>query len=579
MKTLFLLFAVIALVQSQATGSDTWFSPMGVVPLIDGTNNNLLDSTKGAIGKLLQRGKMAIGYPDGKGSFVPGTDIRTISLTVFSVDRPDGGFNPQGYSDMLTFWGQMIDHDIDLTNTNGSDPTPLPMPQGDPFFDPLGTGTVTMAFVRSVFQLDSNGVRQQPNAITAYLYLSVVYGSDNARRDALKTATGGFMNTTILAGIDGGFEMPPRNEKGFAMNNAAQKVSNAALWFFGDVRGNENSGVIMYHTLMIREHNRLVRGFQTLYPGLNDTQYYELGRKWVRAEFQCITETQYFPLIVGPGVVPPYTGYNENTDASIQIAFSGAAFRYGHSEGNEVFYRLDESRNVIPQGNALMENVFFDNRWSELGISPILRGMAIQRQQAVDAKIIAPLRNFLYGQPGAGGTDLVCRNIGRGRDHGIPDFNQVRIAYGLPAYTSFAQIHPDPAIQNVLIQAYGANGINNIDLYAGGLAEATVPGSNLGPTFQAIIRDQYVRMRDGDRFWWNQPGIMFTQDELTQIRAMTLSKMVLLNSDIVTYPCNPFIASGVNNCDKNGIIQNPSPASALVAAPLLVIFLIFALLF
>jgi len=296
------------------------------------------------------------------------------------------------------------------------------------------------------------------------------------------------------------------------------------------------------------------------------------------AEFQCITETQYFPLIVGPGVVPPYTGYNPNTDPSTQIAFSGAAFRYGHSEGNEVFYRLDEQRRVIPEGNALMENVFFDNRWSELGISAIGRGMAIQRQQAVDPKVISPLRNFLYGQPGAGGTDLVCRNLGRGRDHGLPDFNKIRVAYGLPAYNNFAQINKDPEIQRVLKLAYN-NDINTIDLYAGGLSEDPVGGSNIGPTFQAIIRDQYVRMRDGDRFWWNQPGIMFTQDELKIIRETTLAKMVLLNTDIVRYPCNPFLASGVNNCDKNGIINNQNAGASLVAAPVLIAMFIFALLF
>jgi hypothetical protein len=439
-----------------------------------------------------------------------------------------------------------------------------------------------MAFVRSAHVVDANGIRQHPNAITSFLDASVVYGVDEFRKIGLQIP-GGFLNFTNIPGVFG--QMPPRNDiinpadnKPFAMNNAAQKVSNNNMWLFGDVRGNENTGVIMYHILFIREHNRLVSEFKTRFPGLNDTQYYELGRKWARAEFQCITETQYFPLIVGPGVVPPYTGYNENTDPSIQIPFSTAAFRYGHSEGNEVFYRLDEDRKVIAQGNALMENVFFDNRWSEFGIGVICRGMAIQRQQGVDAKIISPLRNFLYGQPGAGGTDLVSRNLGRGRDHGLPDFNQIRIAYGLPPYVSFDQIHPDPIIQDALIDAYGINGINTIDLYAGGLAEDLVPGSNLGPTLQAIIRDQYVRMRDGDRFWWNQRDIMFTEDELKEIREMTLAKMVLLNTEIVRYPCNPFIASPVNNCDVNGIVREGA-ASGLTASIALVLLALFALLF
>jgi hypothetical protein len=258
--------------------------------------------------------------------------------------------------------------------------------------------------------------------------------------------------------------------------------------------------------------------------------------------------------------------------------FSTAAFRYGHSEGNEIFYRLDEKRNVIPQGNALMENVFFDNRWADFGIGALARGMAIQRQQAVDIFVISPLRNFLYGQPGAGGTDLVVRNLQRGRDHGMGTLNSVRNSYGLPSYTQFEQITKATNVVAALKGVY-KNDLADIDLYAGGLAEDIVPGANLGPTFQAIIRDQYVRVRDGDRFWWNQPGLMFTDAELADIKSLTLSKVVLLNTDIKVYPCNPFVASSVNNCDRNGIVQ-PSAASVIAFAPVVVALLaFFAMLF
>lgn len=44
--------------------------------------------------------------------------------------------------------------------------------------------------------------------------------------------------------------------------------------------------------------------------------------------------------------------------------------------------------------------------------------------------------------------------------------------------------------------------VNNIDLWVGGIAEDAEFGSELGETFRTIIVDQFVRIRDGDRFWY-----------------------------------------------------------------------------
>jgi len=43
--------------------------------------------------------------------------------------------------------------------------------------------------------------------------------------------------------------------------------------------------------------------------------------------------------------------------------------------------------------------------------------------------------------------------------------------------------------------------INNIDLWVGGLAEDHVYDSELGETFHKIMLEQFIRIRDGDRFW------------------------------------------------------------------------------
>ncbi len=107
MKSVLVLLSFVAVVFGQLTGPETWYSPMGVVPTTDGRNNNLLDPAKGSILIPLVRNVPAA-YADGFNSQREGPNTRNISNFVFTVPQEDGGFNPLGFSDMLTFWGQLI---------------------------------------------------------------------------------------------------------------------------------------------------------------------------------------------------------------------------------------------------------------------------------------------------------------------------------------------------------------------------------------------------------------------------------------------------------------------------------------
>ena len=44
------------------------------------------------------------------------------------------------------------------------------------------------------------------------------------------------------------------------------------------------------------------------------------------------------------------------------------------------------------------------------------------------------------------------------------------------------------------------NSLDDVDIWPAGIAETTADGP--GPLFQAIIADQFQRIRDGDRFWF-----------------------------------------------------------------------------
>ncbi|MGH0149173.1 UNVERIFIED_CONTAM: hypothetical protein FKN15_062838, partial [Acipenser sinensis] len=73
----------------------------------------------------------------------------------------------------------------------------------------------------------------------------------------------------------------------------------------------------------------------------------------------------------------------------------------------------------------------------------------------------------------------------------------------------------------------------NIDLFPALMVEELVPGSRLGPTLMCLLATQFKRLRDGDRFWYENPG-EFTPGQLTQIKQTSLARVVCDNSDNIT---------------------------------------------
>jgi hypothetical protein len=205
---------------------------------------------------------------------------------------------------------------------------------------------------RSIFDGASNP-RNQLNTVTSFLDGSQIYGSSADRATALRELSGGRLKTS-----SGGL-FPPLNTFGFPMDNDAGVVASTSLYFVGDVRGNENPGLMSLHTLFLREHNRLAAEIATANPTWTDDQIYYQARKWVIAFLQQITTTEYIPAVLGEAL-PAYTGYNDQINPSIFTEFSTGAFRYGHTEVNTHFWRLTESRQPTTGGHLPLRNYFFN---------------------------------------------------------------------------------------------------------------------------------------------------------------------------------------------------------------------------
>ncbi len=516
--------------------------------------NNVTDPTQGTAGTDLLRVSPAA-YADGVSSPSLPQDASARVISDILNNQADPANTSQdlatidqnSLSDFGYAWGQFIDHDMDLTPTNPNEALQILADPNDP--SQMGNQT----FDRSVYDpstgTSTSDPRQQVNAVTSYLDLSQVYGSTAAIADALRTHVGGLLKTSPggLLPYDNSTYFTPAQLALFNMANDSGAVATQNLFVTGDVRGNENVELTALQTLFVRNHNLIASQLQREHPGWTDEQLYQEARKINIAEYQYITYTQYLPDLLGPGALPAYRGYNPNVDASIATEFSTVAFRFGHSLLSGGIERQgNNGLNLTVTGGSTIDLAvdFFDpNLLSATGavdpltgqgstnIDAILKGDADGNAQADDLLAINEIRNLLFANGGLqdNGQDLIARDVERARDDGIGTYNQVRVAYGLPAVTSFDQITSNVAVQKELEVAYGS--VDNIDPFEGGLAEDHVAGSDMGPLFTRILADQFTRLRSGDRFFYLNEA--WSSDEMNLFQqGSTLAKVITANTAV-----------------------------------------------
>jgi len=503
----------------------------------DGSSNNLANSLWGSAGINLLRVSPAA-YADKLSSLAGSTRPSAREISNVLSSQSGDAINNRHLSDYVYVFGQFLDHDIDLTTTNSGEKALVAVPSGDVWFDPLGLGTKTISLTRSSFDPNTGATnpRQQINSITAWIDGSQIYGSDANRAAALRSFQGGKLQTS--AG-----NMLPFNTNGLANANDAHRVADNQLFLAGDVRANENPELVALQVVFLREHNRLADMYAVQHPEWNDEQLYQAARRMNVAELQNIVYQEFLPALMGNSAIAPYRGYRPQVNPGITNEFSAAAFRFGHSQLDGEIGRLNDDGTETPQGSILLRDAFFNTTVFDPSlpnhqgdIDPFLKSASQGNAQEVDVKVVDDIRNFLFGPPGSGGFDLAALNIQRGRDHGLADYNTVRAAYGLPRVKAFAQITKDVVLAQSLQQEYGS--VNNIDLWVGGLAESHLPGSSLGPTFQRIIADQFMRLRDGDRLYYEN---QLRGPELGQARGAHLSDLIKRNSSLTHIQDNLFV--------------------------------------
>lgn len=511
---------------------------------IDGRYNNLDHPEWGAAHTRLPRIAPAT-YADGISAptGINRPNPREVSNVIFSQN---GLINdPFNLSDFCWVFGQFMDHDFGLT-TDINEPLMISVPKGDPWFDPMGTGRVVIPMKRNSFDpatgTSAANPREHMNTLTSYMDGSGVYGSDEDRARWLRSFTKGKLK--VSAG-----NLPPYNtttgEFADPIDPTAPHMDNATgaevkLFVAGDSRANENPLLLAFHTIFVREHNRQAELLAKAHPEWTDEQLYQYARKFVSGIIQNIVFHEWLPAL---GVhLPEYTGYNPALNASVTNEFTAAAFRLGHTLLNSNLQRVMPDGTPYPGGPVALRDAFFNlNIVRETGgIEPFLQGMGVQIQQQMDAKVVDDVRNFLFGPPGAGGLDLASININRGRERGLIHFNALREALGLRPYSVFQQLnYSNKNVSQLMLSTY--RNINNIDPWVGMLAEQRMPGAIFGETLMAMFNYTFIRMRDGDRFYFENDPLL-TASEKALIRKTTFHDVIMNNTGIKLMQDNVFAA-------------------------------------
>jgi hypothetical protein len=491
----------------------------------DGYGNNRSNEDWGAAGTDLLRLAPAA-YWDGVSSLAGQDRKSPREISNIVCAQGDSIPNQYGLTDMVWQWGQFLDHDISSTE-HGAEEAPIDVPDNDPVFH----GEIP--FHRSVFNPytgnHTDNPRQQPNQISAFIDASNVYGSYPDMAGSLRQGTGGRLKVTVT---DKG-DLLPEDEFGF--------------FVAGDIRVNEQVYLTAMHTLWMREHNRIADELAAKHRKWTDERIYQHARRKVGALMQAITYNEFIPALLGHNALPRYRGYRKDVHPGIANEFSTGAFRF-HTMLSSRLRRV--ANDGTDKGDLELRQAFFHPQLiRDDGIDHYLMGLASKRCQEIDAKVIDDVRNFLFNPPFPPGFDLVALNIQRGRDHGLPAYNTVRTYYGLEPVAWYDEITRDVRVQMALFEAYEDEedeeylGVDNIDFWVGMMAEDPVPGACVGPLAYVVLVDQFVRLRDGDRFWYERN---LKGRELREIRTTRLSDVIRRNTNLTNVRQDVF-----HHCDHH----------------------------
>ncbi|XP_029431072.1 dual oxidase 2-like isoform X1 [Rhinatrema bivittatum] len=508
----------------------------------DGWYNNLAHHSRGSVGSRHLR-LLPAHYADGVYQALQEPQVpNSRSISNVAMQGKSGLPSTKNRTVLGVFFGFHVFSEIMGPDRSGcpAEFLNIPVPTGDPMFDPKDTKNVVLLFQRNQWAPGTgqspNNPRQQVNSVTAWIDGSSIYGSSHSWSDALRSFSGGMLSS----GSDPLFpkESDGRLPMWKAKDVSTQQLGSKGIYNFGTARGNESPFVQAESIVWFRYHNYLAKKFSKEHPDWSDEELFQHSRKWVIATYQNIVLYEWLPVFA-QGNASVYTGYKQYVDPGISPEFQAAAVQFTATMVPPGVYMRSKAcsfRNVVDIANdkdhfpALrMCNSYWNRENSNLkrptDIDDLLLGMASQIAEKEDNVVVEDVRDYWYGSMKYSRTDFMAKAIQRGRDLGLSTYNNVREFFGLEPVRSWDKISPWNITEVIdgLAALYG-NDISKLEFIPGIMLE----NGGSGELFTAIILNQFERLRDGDRFWFeNEKNGLFTKNEIAEIRDTRLRDVLV----------------------------------------------------
>ncbi|XP_069697432.1 uncharacterized protein [Periplaneta americana] len=266
----------------------------------------------------------------------------------------------------------------------------------------------------------------------------------------------------------------------------------------------KTSSIGALYTALLREHNRVASQMATLNQHWDDETLFQEARRTVIAEIQHITYNEFLPIVLGEITmeIPElnlrdqgyYTGYSSSNHAGTFNGVAMSALQVFLSMIPHTLTNITEGASYVQMMQLILSTPAYQ---PSLHMVPAFKD----------------------------GWETGALLVQMGRDHGLPGYH-----HWLQQCTSTNVT--DVVFGNLTstLRTIYTN-VEDVDLIVGGVLENPTHGAVLGATFTCLLAQQFISVRNSDRFWYENdiPPSSFTREQLEELRKVTLAGLLCNN--------------------------------------------------